>query len=114
MTVHKLKINTNIVNNDNLERKLFYALACTLLILFASYVYFLGSITFNIVQRNSFNADIRNLSSTIGGLEQEYLSLSSNIDLRLADNLGFKETKKSHFVSREPLARNLSFRSDGI
>lgn len=112
--MHKLKINTNIVNNDNLERKLFYALASVLFILFVSYVYFLGSITFNIVERNSLNADIRNLSSTIGDLEQEYLSLSNNIDLHLADSLGFKETKNSRFVSREPLARNLSFRSNGI
>ncbi len=114
MTVYKLKINTNIVNNDNFERKLFFALASILLILFASYVYFLGSITFNIVERNSLNVEIRNLSSAIGDMETKYLSLSNKVDLSLAGSLGFKEAKNTQFVSREPLARNLSFRSNDI
>lgn len=114
MTVYKLKLHTNIVNQNNLERKLFYSLTAILILLFASYIYFLGSITFNIVERKALDVDIRNLSSNIGELELEYLSLSNKIDLNLAGTLGFKEIKNPQFVSRESMARNLSFKNNGI
>ncbi len=113
MTVSRLKLQTNIVNNDNLERRAFYALAGTLGVLFIAYIFFLGSITFNIVARKALDTEVKDTISSISELELRYLSLSNNLGLAYAGELGFSETKSATFISRIPAPANLALRGNG-
>lgn len=114
MTVGKIRLQANIVNNDNLEKRALYAMTGTLGILFVAYIFFLGSITFDVVERKSLEAQAKESMSTISALELRYLALSNSIDLAYAGNLGFTETKSAQFVSRIPAPANLALRDNGI
>ena len=71
------------------------------------YLLVLGNIVFNIVERKTAETASRALSSEVGGLELDYLALSSNIDMDLAHEMGFREVK-AKFATRK------SFGSLGI
>ncbi len=66
------------------------------------YVLILGSMTFNIIERKSLEANARVLSNEVLGLELSYLELSSGIDLNFAQSLGFKESRVN-FATRKSL-----------
>lgn len=102
-TVKKIKTytgNVNIVNNNNLERRILNTMILALGILALCYVIFLSNMIFNIVERKTLEADARNLSTEVGDLELQYLAASNKIDLSLASNMGFKETKQQ-FATRK-------------
>ena len=103
----------NIINNDNLERRAFYVLTGILGFLFIAYIFFLGSVTFNVVARKSLDSEVRETISAISTLELRYLALSNNINLAYANELGFSETKSAQFISRIPAPANLALRGDG-
>jgi hypothetical protein len=113
MTVSSLKMHTNIINNDNLEKRLFYGLAAVLLVLFLSYLYFLGTITFNIVERKALEKQAKGLASNVGTLELQDLALANKIDMAYAGELGFVEASHAIFASRAP-ASNLALRDHGV
>ncbi|MCU0660314.1 MAG: hypothetical protein MUD00_01740 [Candidatus Pacebacteria bacterium] len=110
MTISSFKIHTRIVNNDNLMERSFRALCLTLGLLFLAYLYFLGTITFGIVERRALEAQAKELASEVSTLELQYLALSNNIDIELAETLGFTETKSARFVSRVPDAPSFAIR----
>lgn len=114
MTISSLKMNTRIINNDNLMERFFRALCVTLGLLFLSYLYFLGSITFGIVERRALETQAKDLASEVSNLELQYLALSNKIDMRLAGTLGFAETKSARFVSRVPEAPSLAIRDHAV
>ncbi|MFA6397954.1 MAG: hypothetical protein WDK96_03895 [Candidatus Paceibacterota bacterium] len=102
----KIKLNTNIVNTGNLEKKVFRGLAISSGFLIALHVFLLCNTVFNVVERKTMEIESRNLSSQIGSLEGEYMSLNKTIDLSLASSLGFKESQNTSFASRQAFARN--------
>jgi len=94
--------NVNIINNYDMQKRIFNMMLWSLGILAFVYVLILGNMVFNIVERRVLEADARNLSSEIGELELQYLSASDKIDLALAESLGFKEVK-TKFATRKAL-----------
>lgn len=112
MTVSKLKQHTAIINQSDLGKRLFYGVSAMLGLLFLSYVYFLGTITFDIVERKALESEAKNLASDVSALELQYLALSNNIDMQFAGTLGFAEAKVQHFASRAPVAQNLALRDN--
>lgn len=94
--------NVNIIDNDNLHRRILNSMFLVVAVLAFVYILLLGSMVFNIVERKSLEGYARDLSSEVGGLELEYLSESQKIDLNLAYSLGFKETK-ANFATRKAL-----------
>lgn len=99
-----LKINTyasslSIINNSNLESKLFKLMLGILGILAISYIFIIGNITLNIIERTALLESEHSMSNELGDLELQYLALSSKVDLNLAYSLGFKEAKAS-FATR--------------
>ncbi|MEI7810133.1 MAG: hypothetical protein WCI41_01070 [bacterium] len=103
-----LKINTyttsvNIVNNNNLERRILNAMFMLFGSLAICYVVFLGSTVFNIIERKSLSTESRTLSNEVGQLELQYLSSSNKVDLSLATSLGLTETKDKHYATRKSL-----------
>ncbi|MEX2029241.1 MAG: hypothetical protein WD963_02040 [Candidatus Paceibacterota bacterium] len=100
----KLKMyanNANVIQNDigNITLRFIFLSFGGLALL---YVLLVGNMIFNIVERNSLNAEARVLTSEVRDLELTYLSISNNIDLDLSYSLGFQETKAT-FATRKSL-----------
>ncbi len=71
------------------------------------YVYFISTSVVNVVQRKSIEIETQMLSSNVGELESEYISLSKNITLSYAHSLGFIEPKNVSFAHARSFAVNL-------
>ncbi len=91
----------NIMSNDIERFSLRFILGYFAVLAFI-YVFFLGGMIFNIVERKSLEADARSLSNEVRDLELSYLSLSNNIDLNFSHSLGFREIK-TNFATRKSL-----------
>lgn len=98
--IKKYTTNVNIVNNNNLGKRMLNILLCSLGMLALLYVLILGNITFNIVARQSFGINARTLSNEVGNLELKYLSLSNKIDLALSKEMGFREANTKFAVRK--------------
>ncbi|MFA4975106.1 MAG: hypothetical protein WC839_00205 [Candidatus Paceibacterota bacterium] len=94
--------NVNIIDNGNLQRRILYTMLYVLAGLAFFYVFLLGNMIFNIVERKTLESHALTLQNEVGNLELEYLSLSQKVDLNLAYSLGFKETK-TKFATRKAL-----------
>ena len=92
--------NVNIVNNNNLEKRILNILLYSFGILAFLYVLILGNMTFNIVARQSLGVHVRALSNEVGDLEVKYLSLSNKIDLTMSSEMGFKEANAQYATRR--------------
>lgn len=66
------------------------------------YVFMIGNMVFNIVERKSLETHAYTLSNEVKNLELEYLSVSQKVDLNLAHSLGFKEIK-AKYATRKTL-----------
>ena len=94
--------NVNIVNNNNLEKRILNILLYSLGICALAYVVILGNMTFNIVARQSLGIHSRTLSNEVGDLELKYLSMSNKIDVTMSQDMGFKEAN-AQFAVRKSL-----------
>lgn len=92
----------DIVNNNDIQRRLLGILLASFGLLAFLYVLFLGTMVFNIVERRNVEAESRTLGNEVQDLESSYLSMSSGLDTALSSSMGFKETKIS-FATRKPL-----------
>ena len=95
--------NVNIVNNNNLEKKILNILLYSLGALTLCYVLILGNMTFNIVARQSLGVHTRALSNEVSDLEVKYLAISNKIDLNMSSEMGFKEAVGKKFAVRRSL-----------
>ena len=92
--------NVNIVNNNNLEKRILDIFLYSFGALAFLYVLILGNMTFNIVARQSLGVHVRALSNEVGDLEVKYLSLSNKVDLAMSSRMGFKEAKTQYATRR--------------
>ncbi len=100
--IKRYTTNVNIVNNNNLEKRILNTLLYSFGICAFLYVLILGNITFNVVARQSLGLHARTLSNEVGDLELKYLSLSNKIDLALSSEMGFKEAH-TEYATRKSL-----------
>jgi hypothetical protein len=98
-------VGVNIVDNNDLNKRVLHAMLLALGVLALSYVLILGSMVFNIVERRALEVSARTLSNEVGELELSYLSASKEVDIAYAQSLGFKETK-AKFATRKPSIHN--------
>jgi len=98
----------NIVDNNNLQKKIFHILLLSIGTLALCYVVILGKMVFNIVERQSLGSEAKYLSNEVGDLELKYLATSNKIDVALSKEMGFQEIK-TQFAARKSLtALNLT------
>lgn len=81
----------NIVDNGNLQKKIFNIMILSLGILACFYLILLTTMVVNIVARKSLESRARNLASEVSAMELSYLTMSNKIDHNLGLSLGFKE-----------------------
>ena len=105
--------NINIINNNNLQRRVAFVMFWAFGLLALCYVMFLGNTIFNIVERKTLEIGALDLSNEVGNLELQYLSMSNNIDLAMANSMGFGETKIKNYETRTSLG-SIKFNSNEL
>lgn len=88
--------NVDIIDNNNLASKLFQIMLLSFGVLALCYVFILGNMVFNIIERRALERHAVALSNEVGDLELSYLSLSNKINLDLSYSMGFKEIKPKY------------------
>jgi hypothetical protein len=94
-------ITNEISKNINTQKILFRFLFTSSIILFAVYIYLIGSITFNVVARKSLENTIASLNGHINQLELTYLNKINDIDKDYALSNGFVDVKQNVFATRD-------------
>jgi hypothetical protein len=95
--------NVNIMNNNIEVKKIILNLMLSVLAALALwYVFILGNMVFNIVQRRTLEKEVLTLTNEVRNLELSYLSVSNSVDLALSSSMGFKEIKAT-FATRKAL-----------
>lgn len=100
--------SVSIVNNNGLERNILRGILASAGVLVACYVFIMGNMVFNIIERRALESDARELTNQVGELELQYLNISKSVDLSLAASKGFKETDTKKFATRKSLG-SISF-----
>ncbi len=70
-------------------------------ILFACYLYFIGAITFSIINQQSYNHQIKNLTSNMSQQEVVYLNLQKNLTKDLAISSGLVGPTNVSFATQQ-------------
>ncbi len=100
------KLNTYVRSvsliNNNIEKFALHFILWSFGALALLYILFLGNMVKNIIERRSFEAQARSLSSEVRDLELTYLSMSSDVNLAFSYKMGFKDTKAT-FATRKAL-----------
>ncbi len=100
-------MRTKITTFDNIEKRIFKALIAGILFSAFLYIYFVSTSVVNIVQRKNIESETQGLSSNVGNLESQYISLNKNITLSYAKSLGYVEPRDISFVSNDSFAMNI-------
>ncbi|MFA7192329.1 MAG: hypothetical protein WC089_03470 [Candidatus Paceibacterota bacterium] len=99
--MNKAKTITNTLSHDmNVQRTVFKTLVTSIVMLSICYIYFIGSITFNVLARKSLESNMREVGSRVSNLELSYLSISNSIDKNFASSLGFVDAASPIFATR--------------
>lgn len=98
-------MTTQILDLNNIERKLFWSLLGCLGVVVIIYLYSAFSLMNSVVVHNRASVSSREISVTSGNLEQEYLSLKNSITLARAKELGFKDVP-IRFYTDTPLVNS--------
>jgi hypothetical protein len=104
MTLKQNIVRATIVSNDDLEKKLFIIVASVFALLIASYIFFIGRITFAVVATRGADAQVRTLRAHVGDLELQYLTLNQKVDMAYAESHGFSEPKDTSFAAKARLS----------
>ncbi len=110
MTYRKQQSNTAVLNQNDLNRRIFYAMLSLFLLVGGVYVYFMGNIVFSVLERKTVQTEIKALAQNVNDLEIAYLGKDNSINLALANSMGFTEAKGALFANRTALARSVSLR----
>lgn len=84
-------MTTQILDLNNIERKLFWILSVSLGMALSLYLYSAFSLMGSVVARDKMSSLSYTASVSSGSLEQEYIVLKNSITLARAEELGFNE-----------------------
>ena len=86
----------------NYEQKAFWVLAALIGCTVVFYLYIIQSTIVHIVERKTAETQIRDTSSKVAQLEAEITELGKEMDVNLAETMGYHEISKIDYVSRTP------------
>ena len=102
-------MKTAILKINNLEKgTIFWVFLVTLSLLLGLYIYFITQTILNTASYGITEEKITVLSSEIGGLEFEQISLKRDVNLSLAKGLGYVETSDVKFIDKSIISKTLS------
>jgi hypothetical protein len=94
------KITNEIKQNINTQKLLFRALITGSIMLFAVYIYLIGSITFNVIARKSLETTVAELTTKVNQLDLTYLNGINDINKDYALSKGFVDVHQNIFATR--------------
>ncbi|MFA7315357.1 MAG: hypothetical protein WC059_00955 [Candidatus Paceibacterota bacterium] len=97
---HVKNITSHIVQNSYTQKVIFRVLMSAFVVFSLIYLYFITSITFNVLARKSLETTVRSLGSSISELELTYLARVNTIDKNFALSIGFSDAKNTLFATR--------------
>lgn len=89
-----------ILSNELFLKRSIKTLWALLAVTFASYLYFVGAITFSVVERQGLEQQVKELLSDISTQELKYLAIDRSMTKGLAISLGLGESGKITFSAR--------------
>lgn len=103
---------TKTINTiDRLSVTLFWSMLSILIVLVGAYGYMVNTTVWNAFNKDKAEEQIVALNSQLGDLEFQYMSLSNNISIEKAYELGFQNAVgKTVFASREFVAKNVAMK----
>ncbi len=101
----------NTIQHPTFTHTFLKGLMSTFCVLSVVYMYFLGTIIVNIINRKTVDQEIRTLTSDIGTLELRFLSRTRELDLAYAQTRGFVEPQKIYFAQKVTAEKGLSLRT---
>ncbi len=110
---HFSQTNTH-TQGTTLNQKIFRFVVILFAVLSVLYAYVIGNITFNVVARNSFSQEKSTITSRIGELEVEYLTLSAGITMDVARASGFEEASQIYYVKNNGSVSRSAFLSNDL
>ncbi len=93
-------ITNNIISSNYIRSVICKVLIGSLILVGVAYVYFIGSITFNVLARRSLENKIGMYNSNISKLELTYFSNLSKINKDYAISKGYVDSKHNIFAIR--------------
>ncbi len=105
-----LQANTATLAQNDFNRRIFYTIFSLFLLVGGLYLYFIGNIVFSVLERKTVETQTKVALQAVNELEIQYLAKDNNINLALAESLGFKEAKSALFASRTNLGESVSLR----
>lgn len=76
-------------------------LSCTAFALFALYIYFVSAATFSAANWKEIEQKLGETKTNLSAVESEYFKTANEIDLKLAQSLGYRNTSEdTTYVSR--------------
>lgn len=92
---------TGTISYDNRTRT-FWFLISALALLVCFQIVAIGATTKSVAERQSLEKQVLDLTARAGELEFNYITLRNKVDMSLAYERGYKETKDPVYVSRTP------------
>lgn len=102
LKLKKYTIDASGIETGGMEKRALGFFIFIFAVLAFGYVFFVGDMVFNVVERKALENEARALSAEVSELELAYLSLARGVDLELAYSLGFKDTEAT-YVKRSGL-----------
>lgn len=93
-------ITNEIAQNIDTQKVLLRILLVGSVMLFAVYIYLIGSITFNVIARKSLENTAATLTNRVNQLDLSYLDSINKIDKEYAMSQGFVDVHQNIFASR--------------
>lgn len=100
--INKYASQVNVVDTGNLNSRILKSILYTFGLLALGYVFILGNMITNILERRSLEAEARDLTNTISTLELTYLEKGSAIDLDYSHSLGFQDAH-AYYATRQSI-----------
>ena len=99
MTIIQNKINNSTFSVNTFLRKGSKCLWASVGVLFASYLYFVGAITFSVINQQTLSQETKHLTSTMGMQEVTYLSSQKELTQQFALDQGMVASPKVTFAT---------------
>ena len=104
----KQVIKKQIGRIDYIEKRIFWTLFSTFILLLVSYGVFVNNAIMNAVGEQRLDKDIVTLNSDVNTMEFQYLSMKNNITLDLAISKGFVSISETKFAIASAVKNTLS------
>lgn len=97
---------------EDYDRRIFWSLSASILVLLGFYITFLGVSVFAVVERKHAEAQADTLNAGVAQLESQYAVLDRHINLAMAHNRGFVDIAVPTYLYRDKPEIALSLRSE--